>query len=96
MNLSLRQILDRLAPFPTASSESNLALVDFAESYLRSHGVVPARVPSPYGTKKSIFAYIGPKVEGGVVPSGHTDVVPLKGRDWPPKQTVPLRRLPAA
>ncbi|MEX0303218.1 MAG: acetylornithine deacetylase [Leisingera sp.] len=82
MDLSPRQILDRLVSFPTVSSESNLALVDFVEGYLRSHGVAPARVPSPCGTKASIFAHIGPKVEGGVVLSGHTDVVPVKGQDW--------------
>ncbi|MCB4457983.1 acetylornithine deacetylase [Leisingera sp. McT4-56] len=82
MELNSRQILDRLVSFPTVSCESNLALVDFVEGYLRSHGVTPVRVPSPCGTKASIFAHIGPEVEGGVVLSGHTDVVPVEGQDW--------------
>ncbi len=82
MDLSARQILDRLVSFPTVSSESNLALVDFVEDYLLSHGVAPVRVSSPCGTKASIFAHIGPQVEGGGVLSGHTDVVPVKGQDW--------------
>ncbi|WP_170400885.1 acetylornithine deacetylase [Ruegeria arenilitoris] len=82
MELTARQILDRLVAFPTVSSESNLALVDFVEAYLLSHGVKPVRVPSPCGTKASIYAHIGPEVDGGTMLSGHTDVVPVEGQDW--------------
>jgi acetylornithine deacetylase len=34
------------------------------------------------GQKASLYAHVGPEVEGGVVLSGHTDVVPVDGQDW--------------
>ena len=82
MNLTARELLERLVAFPTVSDQSNLALVDFVEDYLRSYGVTPVRVPSPEGDKAALYASVGPEVEGGVVLSGHTDVVPVKGQDW--------------
>ncbi|MCB2110290.1 MAG: acetylornithine deacetylase [Defluviimonas sp.] len=82
MDLSARQILDRLVAFPTVSRDSNLALVDWVETYLASHGVKAHRVPNADGTKASLWASIGPDVAGGVVLSGHTDVVPVDGQDW--------------
>jgi acetylornithine deacetylase len=82
MDLTARDLLDRLVAFPTISDRSNLALIDFVEAYLQSHGVATVRVPSPKGDKAAIYANIGPQVSGGVVLSGHTDVVPVKGQDW--------------
>jgi acetylornithine deacetylase len=77
-----RAILDRLVAFPTVSQDSNLDLVDYVDGYLRGHGVTPVIVPSPDGRKAAIFAHIGPAVAGGVVLSGHTDVVPVAGQTW--------------
>ena len=77
-----RDILERLVAFPTVSSESNLALIDYVETYLDGHGVASVRVPNADGTKASIYAHIGPHVDGGVVLSGHTDVVPVVGQAW--------------
>lgn len=82
MNLTARDLLDRLVAFPTVSDTSNLALVDFVEGYLRSHGVESVRVPDPEGNKAALYANIGPEVPGGVILSGHTDVVPVTGQDW--------------
>lgn len=82
MNLTARVLLERLVAFPTVSDQSNLALVDFVEEYLLSHGVTPVRVPSPDGEKAALYANVGPETSGGVVLSGHTDVVPVKGQDW--------------
>jgi acetylornithine deacetylase len=81
-HLSARQILDRLVAFPTVSSDSNLALVDWVEDYLDGHGVAARRVYDPTGTKAALYANVGPEEEGGVVLSGHTDVVPVDGQDW--------------
>jgi acetylornithine deacetylase len=80
--LSPRQILDRLVSFPTVSRDSNLPLIDWVEDYLESHGVTAHRVWNEDRTKASLYAHIGPKVEGGVVLSGHTDVVPVDGQVW--------------
>lgn len=80
--LAPAEMLERLVAFPTVSSETNLPLVEFVEAYLAGHGVPSTRVPSPCGEKASLFATIGPNVPGGVVLSGHTDVVPAREGNW--------------
>jgi len=82
MDLTAREILDKLISFPTVSSVSNLDIVSWIEDYLASHGVESTRVYDETGTKASLYANVGPEVEGGVVLSGHTDVVPVEGQDW--------------
>jgi acetylornithine deacetylase len=77
-----RRLLERLVAFPTVSRESNLPLVDFVESYLAGHGIASVRVANEDGTKAAIYAHAGPPIDGGVVLSGHTDVVPVDGQDW--------------
>jgi acetylornithine deacetylase len=75
-------LLERLIAFDTVSSKSNLPLVADVESYLKEHRVDFVRVPNAEGDKAAIFATIGPKRDGGVVLSGHTDVVPVEGQTW--------------
>ncbi|WP_090159585.1 acetylornithine deacetylase [Loktanella sp. DSM 29012] len=82
MTLTARNLLDRLVSYPTISRDSNLDLIDFVEDYLRDYGVEAVRVPNADGTKASLYAHIGPAVDGGVVLSGHTDVVPVDGQAW--------------
>jgi acetylornithine deacetylase len=72
----------RLVSFDTESDKSNLPLIDFVESYLRAEGVPFARAPNAVGDKAAIMATIGPMTSGGVVLSGHTDVVPVEGQEW--------------
>jgi len=74
--------MEKLIAFPTVSTESNLALIDFVESYLADLGVASTRVADATGQKASLYAHIGPQVAGGVVLSGHTDVVPVAGQAW--------------
>lgn len=80
--LDPRAILDRLVAFRTVSSESNLDLIDFVETYLADHGIASTRVPDETGTKAGLFTQVGPNVDGGIALSGHTDVVPVVGQDW--------------
>ena len=75
-------LLERLVAFETESHLSNLALVDFVGDYLAEQGVEFSRHPNPAGDKAAILATIGPKTEGGVVLSGHTDCVPVEGQAW--------------
>jgi acetylornithine deacetylase len=82
MEMTARQLLDQLVSFPTVSRDSNLDLINFVAEYLSAHGVSSTRVPNADGTKESLYAHIGPEVAGGVVLSGHTDVVPVDGQDW--------------
>ena len=77
-----RQMIERLVGYDTISSDSNLALISFVEAYLSSHGVASRRTGDDIGHKANLFATLGPPVEGGVVLSGHTDVVPVKGQAW--------------
>ena len=80
--LSPRQILDKLVSFPTVSRDTNLPLIDWVEDYLESHGVTAHRVWNEDRTKASLYAHIGPRVAGGVILSGHSDVVPVDGQPW--------------
>ena len=75
-------ILERLVAFDTTSRHSNLALIEWVEAFLAERGIASTRAPSPDGAKANLFAVIGPSVEGGVVLSGHTDVVPVDGQAW--------------
>jgi acetylornithine deacetylase len=77
-----RAILDRLIAFDTTSRNSNLALIEWVEAYLAEHGVRGQRVSDETGRKANLFATCGPAVEGGVILSGHSDVVPVDGQDW--------------
>ena len=76
------QWIERLVAFDTTSSKSNLALIEDVESYLHELGVETHRVSNDDKTKSNLYAVIGPPVEGGVILSGHTDVVPIDGQDW--------------
>ncbi|SFK49733.1 acetylornithine deacetylase [Shimia haliotis] len=81
--LSPRAILDKLVSFPTVSHDTNLPLIDWVEGYLSSHGIESFRHPHETDpAKAALFAHAGPKVEGAVVLSGHTDVVPVEGQPW--------------
>ena len=77
-----REWIDRLVAFDTTSSKSNLSLIEDVEAYLHGFSVDTFRVYDDEGTKANLYALVGPKVEGGVVLSGHTDVVPVEGQNW--------------
>jgi acetylornithine deacetylase len=76
------EMLSRLVAFPTVSRDSNLPLIDWVEEYLERFGARCRRTLNAGGTKANLFAAIGPDAPGGVVLSGHTDVVPVDGQDW--------------
>ncbi len=87
--MNARAMLERLVRFPTVSRDSNLELIEFVRGYLAGHGVESRVVPGPKGEPKAnLYAQIGPNVPGGVVLSGHTDVVPVDGQTW---STDPFR-----
>ncbi len=83
MNLARSvELLSSLIAFPTVSAESNLDLIEFSGEILQSIG---ARIQSTYNdeaNKANLFATIGPDIDGGVILSGHTDVVPVEGQPW--------------
>ncbi|MGO4283912.1 acetylornithine deacetylase [Bosea sp. TAB14] len=75
-------MLARLVAFDTVSHKSNLPLIDFVEGYLTGWGVASTRFPNAAGDKAALFATLGPQDRGGIVLSGHTDVVPVEGQAW--------------
>ena len=81
-DLTAREIMEKLISFPTVSSESNLELISWVESYLNHHQVKSTRVYNEDKTKANLYANVGPMVDGGVIFSGHTDVVPVVGQEW--------------
>ena len=58
------------------------ALIDWVEEYLGSHGIACHRHYHEEGEKAALYAHVGPEAPGGVVLSGHTDVVPVDGQPW--------------
>ena len=76
------EMLARLVSFDTVSDKSNLALLAFVEDYLTGWGVSSVRFPNETGDKAALFATVGPQDRGGIVLSGHTDVVPVAGQAW--------------
>jgi hypothetical protein len=72
----------QLIGFDSVSDRSNLPVADFVEDDLAAHGVATRRAPNASGDKAALFATIRPRVDGGVVLSGHTDVVPVDGQIW--------------
>jgi len=79
--------LQQLIAFDTTSRNSNLGLIDWAESHLSRHGARIRRSYNPERTKANLFATFG-EGAGGVVLSGHSDVVPVDGQAW---STDPFR-----
>ena len=84
--------LEKLIAFDTTSRNSNLALIDWAEAFLISHGARCERVFDETGRKANLWASFGPEAMPGWVLSGHTDTVPVDGQDW----TVPPHALSEA
>jgi len=71
-----------LIGFPTVSRDSNLALIDFVRGLLRDFDADVRLTFDDDRRKANLFATIGPRVHGGLVLSGHTDVVPVQGQPW--------------
>ena len=80
--MTVRELIARLVAFETVSRNSNLALTDFIRDYLDGFGIRSSLVTNEAGNKANLYATIGPLVPGGVVLSGHTDVVPVDGQPW--------------
>jgi acetylornithine deacetylase len=76
------EMLRRLIAFDTTSRDGNIPLIAFVEDYLDGWGVPHFRVDYEAGKKTNLFATIGPDIAGGIVLSGHTDVVPVDGQNW--------------
>ena len=75
-------MLARLVSFDTTSRLSNRAIIAFIEDFLTRHGVESRLTFGEGGEKANLHAIVGPRAEGGVALSGHTDCVPVEDQDW--------------
>jgi acetylornithine deacetylase len=76
------EVMRDLIAFPTVSSESNQAMMAYAANLLEDCGAQVDLIQSPCGTKANLFATLGPVVDGGILLSGHSDVVPVTDQNW--------------
>lgn len=87
--MDFETIFARLMEFDTTSHRPNMGLMHFVSDQLAQSGVQSQLVPDAAGHKANLYATIGPQDAGGVMLSGHTDVVPVDGQAW----TVPTHAL---
>lgn len=76
------EAIDWLIGFDTTSAKPNRPLIDGAAAYLAGSGAEVRIVPDGTGAKANLFATFGPPGPGGIVLSGHSDVVPVDGQPW--------------
>jgi acetylornithine deacetylase len=82
MKVGTVDILERLVGHRTVSRDSNLPLIDWVRNLLADLAIESHLVPDATGQKANLFATLGPSREGGIVLSGHSDVVPADGQAW--------------
>src|ERR1700731_3366725 len=83
MTASPAEILRRLVAFDTVSANSNLALIDWVVDYLEGHGIAVELTFNDAHDKANLSPTTAPAdAGGGVILSGHTDVVPVAGQPW--------------
>lgn len=80
--LSALELIRRLVAFNTVSAQSNLDLIHFIRDYLGAYGVDSRLTYDAGKNKANLLATIGPSLPGGIILSGHTDVVPVAGQPW--------------
>jgi acetylornithine deacetylase len=85
--MNSQELLAKLVSFDTTSHLTNQPLVDFVARYLAQYGVESVILPDATGQKANLWATLGPQQGGGLLLSGHTDVVPVDGQPW---QTPPF------
>lgn len=82
-------MLETLVGFDTTSRLSNLALIEWVRDYLQGFGIDSRLTYDDAGRKANLFATLGDASQGGgIVLSGHTDVVPVEDQEW---STDPFR-----
>ena len=76
------EILRHLIAFPTVSTDSNLAMINYLADRLEQVGAHVTRYHDATGGKANLYATLGPERAGGILLAGHTDVVPVTDQNW--------------
>jgi acetylornithine deacetylase len=82
MTTTSHRILKQLVSFDSTSRNSNLPLIEWVAGYLRERGARVELIYNEARTKANVMGSLGPDRAGGIVMSGHTDVVPVDGQEW--------------
>lgn len=75
-------VIRKLISFNSETQNPNKPLVDWLADYLATNGAIVRLIPDATGLKANLIASFGPDCDGGIVLSGHTDVVPSNPVDW--------------
>jgi len=81
-SLTINELLKILVSFNTISALPNIEMINFIRDYINGYGIDTNIESTPDGSKADLIATFGPKIEGGIIISGHTDVVPVQGQNW--------------
>lgn len=83
--MTTQEWLAKLIAFDTTSQHSNLALIEYVQAWFNQHGISSRIIKDPLEPKANLFGTLpanDDNIQGGLVLSGHTDVVPVAGQDW--------------
>ena len=80
--MTAKEILKKLVSFDILSKQNNLSIVNWISNYIEQYGIETVYIYNEEKTQASLYCRIGPAVDGGIILSGHTDVVPVKGQEW--------------
>ncbi|MGB7540515.1 MAG: acetylornithine deacetylase [Burkholderiales bacterium] len=86
------ELIETLIGFDTVSRNSNLGLIEWVRDYLKRLGVASRLTYDAARAKANLFATLGGARDGGLVLSGHTDVVPVDGQPWDTDPFKAVRR----
>lgn len=78
----MRDIFEQLMRHDTVSARPNMQLMHWIKASLEDAGIAVTLIPDADGHKANLYATVGPEGQGGVMLSGHTDVVPVEGQAW--------------
>ncbi len=79
--MKFEKLISKLISFKTISEHNNINLLKFIENYLKKYGV-SSKIINYQNGRANLYSRIGPDVRGGIILSGHTDVVPTEGQNW--------------
>jgi acetylornithine deacetylase len=83
--MNAQEWLSRLIAFDTTSRNSNLPLIDDVNNWFSHHHITTRLTYDPTQQKANLFATMPARdgnTQGGIILSGHTDVVPVDGQAW--------------
>ena len=89
------KILSDLIKFQTVSGTSNLELIEYCEKKLEKLGAISFKTFHNSKQQANLFSTINGKKKldgGGIILSGHTDVVPASGKEWSSDPFVALEK----